>query len=41
MRGFTQVKTNLKWGMISYKENRVNWIIFMVFISLNYEYSGP
>ncbi len=38
MRGFTQVKTNLRWGMISQKKNRVNCIIFMVLITPGYEY---
>lgn len=41
MRGFTQVKSNLRCDMISHKKNRVNCIIFMVLVKLKYEYSDP
>ena len=35
------MKTNLRWDMISQKKNRVNCIIFMVFITPGYGCLGP
>ncbi len=36
MEGFIRTKTNLLVSIISHKKKRVNWIIFMVFITCVY-----